>query len=83
MLQEQYHNKCQQLAEEWFKAACADPWTPRYLCHKPVPNGDMVVAADPPQGYQVSDPRRISPDWTETQTWRFIQEVSRHLPILD
>ncbi len=70
---------------DWYRAQCREPYASYFLYFKPsagkVP-GEVCLATAPPDGFQLADPRRISPAWTMEQAQRFITEVSQRLPIL-
>lgn len=55
------------------------PYTALYLYHK---RGALTVATDKPEGFELSDGRRLTPGRTKDQTTAWIVEVSRRLPIL-
>lgn len=44
--------------------------------------GDVVIAIDPPLGYVLGNPTRISPAWERRHALRFISEWARQWPVL-
>ena len=73
------------IANEWFKAQCQDACSALYLYFKrsngAIP-GDIKIAVEAPEGYELADQRRISPAWTAGQAENFVQSVYQHLPVL-
>jgi hypothetical protein len=72
------------ISSEWFRAQCADLYSAYYLYNKPSTDtewGQLTIAADAPDGFELADPMRISVGWSVLQTQRFITEKARRLPM--
>lgn len=72
-------------SEDWFKKQCRNEFGTYYLYFKPGTEtgwGTLAVAENAPEGYQLADPRRLSPAWTRTQVKRHIRDILQTLPVL-
>lgn len=73
-------------AEDWYRKQCRNVTAVFYCYHKPsvpgTPGGIIIDTAPPADGWELSDPTRISPSWSEPQAFNFLLDVVRRLPIL-
>lgn len=66
-------------AEEWYKLQVRDPYLRLYLWHK---RGSLKIAAERPEGYDLSVPNRFMPNRTKWHVASVIFEVAKKLPCL-
>ena len=66
-------------AKLWFEMQVRNPFQSYYLYHKP---GELTVAADKPDGFELATGERIKPNQTIWQCQQWIVNHSRRLPIL-
>lgn len=68
-------------AEQWFALQVREPWASLYLWYKPQ-GGELAVAPEKPEGFELGDGKRIGPNGTVEQVAARVHEVGRRLPIL-
>ena len=70
----------------WFDAQCRDPYAHHYLYFRESGEheaGALAITTDAPgDGWELADPRRISPAWTREHAATFCHTISRRLPLL-
>lgn len=75
------------LADGWFRALCADPWTPLALFYRPSApgrRGELRIAheAPSPDFIEVTE-CHLHGGLTRDQGWWRINDATRRLPLLD
>ena len=72
-------------SEEWYKKQCRNEFGAYHLYFTPSTEtewGSLAIAENAPEGYQLADPRRLSPAWTREQVKRHIRDILQRLPVL-
>jgi hypothetical protein len=72
------------VVNEWFSAQCLDAFSAFYLYFKPSDGakaGEIKIAVDAPEGFELADPQRISPAWSTNKAEWFVWEKIQRLPI--
>ncbi len=74
-----------ELAREWFADQLINTFDHYHLYYQPSNGqrpGQLIVATQEPEGFQLADARRLSPGWTVENAQAFIREAMNSLPIL-